>query len=124
SGNVNVRAVDALGVQPVCDQGAALPLRVPTGTTVVFDGVLTGGGQKLAGYCPGAFAGAQVTCSPYLMDIQTDGIRCQWSAPAGGGSVDITSSLGPALTARLETYGPADVTTVTALLSQGTRTIG
>jgi len=124
SASVGVRAVDALSIQPVCDQNVALPLRVPAGTTVAFDAVPMGGGQKLAGYCPGAVAGAQVNCGPYVMDVVTDTIRCQWTAPTGGGSVDISSSLGPTSSPRLETYGPADVTSVTALTSAGTRTIG
>jgi hypothetical protein len=123
SASVGVRSVDALSIQPVCDETVALPLRVPAGTTAVFDAVPMSGGQKLAGYCPGAISGAQIGCSPYVMDIVTDTVRCQWAAPAAGGSADISSTLGPTSSARLETYGPADVTSVTALTSSGTRTI-
>jgi len=123
SATIRVRMVDAVTIQPVCDQGVALPLRVPAGALALFDGVPMGGGQKLAGYCPGAFVGDQVTCRAYRADNVTDTVRCQWPAPAAGGSVDISSSLGPSSSARLETFGPADVTSVTALTSSGTRTI-
>jgi hypothetical protein len=100
-----------------------LPLRVPAGTTAVFNAVPMGGGQKLAGYCPGGFSGDQISCHSSTMDIVTDTIQCQWTAPTGGGGVDISSSLGPTLSARLETYGPADVTSVTPLTFAGIRTI-
>jgi hypothetical protein len=123
SANVGVRTVDSLSIQPVCDQNVTLPLRVPAGTTVAFDAVPMSGGQKLAGYCPTAISGTEVNCSPYVMDIVTDTIRCQWQAPAAGGSVDLSSNLGPASSAQIATYGPADVTSVTALTSSGTRTI-
>lgn len=121
---LRVRAVDALSIQPLCDQNVALPLRVPAGTTVAFNAIPMGGGQKLAGYCPGAFFGDQISCHSDVMDIVTDTIQCKWSAPSGGGAVDISSNLGPALSARLETYGPADVTSVTPVTSAATRTIG
>jgi hypothetical protein len=122
--NLDVRAVDAVSITPVCDPNAALPLRVPAGTIVDFEAFALSGGRKLAGYCPGAFVGDQIRCRPSTTDIVTDTTQCQWTAPASGGGVDISSTLSPTFSARLETYGPADVTTVTALTSAGIRNIG
>jgi hypothetical protein len=121
---LDVRAVDAFSIEPVCDPNVALPLRVPAGTIVVFGAAALGGGRKLAGYCPAAIIGDQVGCRPSMMDIVTDTTQCQWTAPASGGSVDISSNLSPTFSARLETYDPTDVTGVTALTSSGTRRIG
>jgi hypothetical protein len=122
--SLGVRAADKLELQPACDPDVALPLRVPAGAVVVFDAVASSGGRKLAGYCPDAFVGDQVGCRPYTMDIVTDTTRCQWTAPASGGGIDISSPSRPTFSARLETYLPTDVTAVTALTSSGTRNIG
>jgi hypothetical protein len=125
---VRVRAIDALDISPTCNQAVDLPLLTPVGATYAFDAAPQGGGQTLAGYCPGAILGDGVTCAPAILrivtDLTTNVAHCQWPAPSSGGSVTLTSPLLASFSDQVSTYGPADVTDVAAGVSSGARQIG
>ena len=125
---IRVRAIDTLDISPICDPAVDLPLLTPVGATYAFDAAPRGGGQALAGYCPGAILGDGVTCAPAVLliasDLSTDVAKCQWPAPSSGGSVTLTSPLLASFSEQVSTYGPADVSAVSAGVSSGARQIG
>jgi hypothetical protein len=112
---VAVKSIDALAPTANCDGSVDLPLRTFPGDTLELEVALTNGDERLAGYIPDAIVGNGIVCGPgehvLLADLSTV-TSCAWTAPATGGSTTLSSRLLPAFSAQLDTYAPADVTSI------------